>query len=37
VVEEAGRYSFRVAQNPIPVYRRDESRWTGRSRPFQRA
>nr|WP_130294548.1 phosphatase PAP2 family protein [Pseudonocardia sediminis] len=35
LVEEAGRYTFRVAPNPIPVYRRDEERWTGRSRPFQ--
>ncbi|MFP5021242.1 bifunctional phosphatase PAP2/diacylglycerol kinase family protein [Pseudonocardia phyllosphaerae] len=34
VVEEAGRYTFRVARRPIPVYRRDESRWTGRVRPF---
>lgn len=36
VVEKAGRYTFRVAEQPIPVYRRDESRWTGRPRPFQR-
>jgi undecaprenyl-diphosphatase len=35
VVEEAGRYTFRVAKDPIPVYRRDEERWTGRDRPFQ--
>lgn len=35
VVEEAGRYTFRVAERPIPVYRRDEERWTGRDRPFQ--
>ncbi|MEU4373798.1 MULTISPECIES: phosphatase PAP2 family protein [Pseudonocardia] len=35
VVEEAGRYTFRVAEKPIPVYRRDEDRWTGRDRPFQ--
>ncbi|GAA1832038.1 bifunctional phosphatase PAP2/diacylglycerol kinase family protein [Pseudonocardia ailaonensis] len=35
VVEEAGRYTFRVAKNPIPIYRRDEERWTGRDRPFQ--
>ena len=35
LVEEAGRYTFRVAPNPIPIYRRDEERWTGRSRPFQ--
>lgn len=37
VVETAGRYTFRVAPDPIPVYRRDEDRWTGRARPFQRA
>ncbi|TCK24234.1 bifunctional phosphatase PAP2/diacylglycerol kinase family protein [Pseudonocardia endophytica] len=35
IVTEAGRYTFRVAPNPIPVYRRDEERWSGRSRPFQ--
>jgi diacylglycerol kinase family enzyme/membrane-associated phospholipid phosphatase len=34
VVEEAGRYTFCVAEDPIPVYRRDERRWTGRERPF---
>jgi undecaprenyl-diphosphatase len=34
VVEHAGRYTFRVAERPIPVYRRDEQRWTGRDRPF---
>ena len=37
VVEEAGRYTFRVADRPIPVYRRDERQWTGRDRPYQRA
>jgi len=36
VVEEAGRYTFRVADRPIPVYRRDERQWTGRDRPYQR-
>lgn len=36
VVEEAGRYTFRVAPKPIPVYRRDERRWAGRERPFTR-
>jgi len=36
VVETAGRYTFRVAKDPIPVYRRDEERWTGRDRPYQR-
>ncbi|NMH99341.1 bifunctional phosphatase PAP2/diacylglycerol kinase family protein [Pseudonocardia acidicola] len=34
VVEEAGRYTFRVAKDPIPVYRRDEDNWTGRDRPY---
>jgi diacylglycerol kinase family enzyme/membrane-associated phospholipid phosphatase len=34
IVENAGRYTFRVAKEPIPVYRRDERRWTGRDRPF---
>jgi undecaprenyl-diphosphatase len=34
VVESAGRFTFRVAAKPIPVYRRDEPRWTGRDRPF---
>ncbi len=36
VVEKAGRFTFRVAARPIRVYRRDERRWTGRSRPYQR-
>ncbi len=36
VVETAGRYTFRVAKDPIPIYRRDEERWTGRDRPYQR-
>ena len=34
VVEEAGRFTFRVAERPIPVYRRHEERWRGRERPF---
>jgi diacylglycerol kinase family enzyme/membrane-associated phospholipid phosphatase len=34
VVEEAGRYTFRVAKSPIPVYRRQEGNWSGRDRPF---
>lgn len=34
VVESSGRFTFRVAPRPIPVYRRDERRWTGRDRPF---
>lgn len=36
IVEEAGRYTFRVAKDPVPVYRRHEDRWKGRERPFQR-
>jgi diacylglycerol kinase family enzyme/membrane-associated phospholipid phosphatase len=35
VVEESGRYTFRVADRPIPVYRRHEELWTGRDRPYQ--
>jgi undecaprenyl-diphosphatase len=35
VVEKSGRYTFRVADKPIEVYRRHEERWTGRNRPFQ--
>jgi undecaprenyl-diphosphatase len=34
VVEEAGRFTFRVAPRPVPVYRRREDRWRGRERPF---
>jgi diacylglycerol kinase family enzyme/membrane-associated phospholipid phosphatase len=34
VVEEAGRFTFRVAERPVPVYRRHEERWSGRDRPF---
>jgi diacylglycerol kinase family enzyme/membrane-associated phospholipid phosphatase len=34
VVEEAGRFTFRVAPDPIEVYRREEGRWSGRDRPF---
>jgi undecaprenyl-diphosphatase len=34
VVEEAGRYTFRVAEQPIPVYRRYEENWSGQDRPF---
>ncbi|MDN5858045.1 MAG: phosphatase PAP2 family protein [Pseudonocardia sp.] len=37
VVEKAGRFTFRVAPEPISVYRRDEDRWTGRDRPYLRA
>ena len=36
VVETAGRYTFHVAKDPIPVYRRDEDRWTGRDRLYLR-
>lgn len=36
VVEKAGRFTFRVAPRPIPVYRRREDEWTGRARPYQR-
>jgi hypothetical protein len=34
VVETSGRYTFRVAEGRIPVYRRDERYWQGRPRPF---
>jgi undecaprenyl-diphosphatase len=37
VVEKSGRFTFRVAPDPISVYRRDEDRWTGRERPYLRA
>jgi len=37
VVETSGRFTFRVAPDPISVYRRDEDRWTGRDRPYLRA
>ncbi len=36
VVEEAGRYTFRVAKDPIPVYRRREERWTRPRSPLRR-
>lgn len=36
VIGKASRFTFRVSPDPIPVYRRDEERWTGRERPFQR-
>ena len=36
VVENAGRYTFRVASEPVPVYRRNEDNWAGRDRPFLR-
>jgi undecaprenyl-diphosphatase len=34
VVETSGRYTFRVAEGRIPVYRRDERYWEGRPRPY---
>ena len=34
VVETSGRYTFRVADGTVPVYRRDERHWRGRPRPF---
>ncbi|MFC5236555.1 bifunctional phosphatase PAP2/diacylglycerol kinase family protein [Pseudonocardia zijingensis] len=34
VVEEAGRFTFRVAERPVPVYRRHEDNWRGRDRPY---
>jgi diacylglycerol kinase family enzyme/membrane-associated phospholipid phosphatase len=36
VVGESGRYTFRVAPEPVPVYRRNEDNWVGRDRPFLR-
>ncbi len=34
VVERSGHYTFRVAKEPIEVYRRREENWSGRDRPF---
>jgi undecaprenyl-diphosphatase len=34
VVERSGRYTFRVADGRIEVYRRDERYWQGRPRPY---
>lgn len=34
VAETSGRYTFRVADTRVPVYRRDERHWRGRPRPF---
>lgn len=34
VVETSGHYTFRVAKEPVEVYRRREENWTGRDRPF---
>ncbi len=36
VIGESGRYTFRVAPERIPVYRRDEANWPDRDRPFLR-
>ena len=33
VLDEAGRFTFRVAERPIAVYRRDEENWPHRPRP----
>ncbi|MGH3933821.1 MAG: phosphatase PAP2 family protein [Pseudonocardiaceae bacterium] len=33
VCDEAGRFTFRVAERPIAVYRRDEENWPDRPRP----
>lgn len=36
VIGSGTRFTFRVADEPIAVYRRDETLWTGRDRPFHR-
>ncbi|MGQ0716814.1 MAG: bifunctional phosphatase PAP2/diacylglycerol kinase family protein [Pseudonocardiales bacterium] len=33
ILDEAGRFTFRVAERPIAVYRRDEENWPDRPRP----
>ncbi len=33
VLDEAGRFTFRVTERPIAVYRRDEENWSDRPRP----
>ncbi|MGH3788613.1 MAG: bifunctional phosphatase PAP2/diacylglycerol kinase family protein [Pseudonocardiaceae bacterium] len=33
VLDEAGRFTFRIAERPIAVYRRDEDNWPDRPRP----
>lgn len=33
VMDEAGRFTFRIADNPIAVYRRNEENWPDRPRP----
>ncbi|MGH3940823.1 MAG: bifunctional phosphatase PAP2/diacylglycerol kinase family protein [Pseudonocardiaceae bacterium] len=33
IMDEAGRFTFRVAERPIVVYRRDEENWPDRPRP----
>ncbi|MGH3916567.1 MAG: phosphatase PAP2 family protein [Pseudonocardiaceae bacterium] len=34
ILDEAGRFTFRVAERPIAVYRRREENWPDRSRPY---
>ncbi|HSL09320.1 MAG TPA: phosphatase PAP2 family protein [Pseudonocardiaceae bacterium] len=34
VLDEAGRFTFRVTERPIAVYRRDEGNWPHRPRPY---
>jgi diacylglycerol kinase family enzyme/membrane-associated phospholipid phosphatase len=36
VLEEAGRFTFRVAERPVAVYRRNEENWRHRPRPHLR-
>ncbi|MGH3874354.1 MAG: bifunctional phosphatase PAP2/diacylglycerol kinase family protein [Pseudonocardiaceae bacterium] len=33
ILAEAGRFTFRIADRPIAVYRRDERNWPNRARP----
>jgi diacylglycerol kinase family enzyme/membrane-associated phospholipid phosphatase len=33
ILDEAGRFTFRVAERPIAVYRRNEANWPDRPRP----
>ncbi|MDQ4010117.1 MAG: phosphatase PAP2 family protein [Actinomycetota bacterium] len=33
ICKEAGRFTFRIAERPIVVYRRNEENWSGRARP----
>lgn len=34
VMDEAGRFTFRVGERPIAVYRRNEDNWPDRPRPY---